>query len=88
MDQTFKHTDQYPLGQDCVTSHRNPIPLHHLTDYLATTSPLVACPPGFTPLTYAQPSSSLYNPYARQPSYDELFLPRPEFKNVQRSPRV
>ena len=26
MGQSFKQTDQYHLGQDCVTSHRNPIP--------------------------------------------------------------
>ena len=84
MGQNFKQADQYHLGQDCVTSHRNPIPSHHLTDYLAT--PRVACPPGFTPLTYAQPSNSLYNQYARQPSYDELFLPRPEFKRFNGNP--
>ena len=84
MGQNFKQADQYHLGQDCVTSHRNPMPSHHLTDYLAT--PRVACPPGFTPLTYAQPSNSLYNQYARQPSYDELFLPRPEFKKFNGNP--
>ena len=55
-------------------------------DCLATTSPRVACPPGFTSLIYEQPSNLLYNQYVRQPSYDELFLPRPEFKKFDGNP--
>ena len=85
MGQNFKQTDQYPLGQDCVMSHRNPIPSHHLTEYyLATTSPRVVCPPGFTPLNMHNLRVHSTIHMRVSPRMINCFCPGLSLKNIQR----